>query len=149
MATRGRPSKFTHALADRICERLTAGESLRAVCRDESFPDEVTVRRWATEDRHGFSAQYTKAREAGYLAMSDEVLEIADYGTNDTYLDNDGNKRTDYDVVQRSRLRVDTRKWLLSKMLPKVFGDKIEHQHGATDELLSALDAAGERARNR
>jgi hypothetical protein len=48
----------------------------------------------------------------------------------------------------RDRLRVDTRKWLLSKALPKIYGDKVEHQLGATDELLEALEAAGERARS-
>jgi len=58
-----------------------------------------------------------------------KLLEVADDGRNDTYTDEDGNIRTDHDVIARSRLRVDTRKWLLSKALPKIYGDKIEATH--------------------
>lgn len=147
---RGRPSKYTEVLAARICERLAAGESLRAICRDEDMPDERRVREWALTNR-AFSPQYTKAREIGYLGMADETLEIADDGRNDTYVvDADsGATAVNHDVIARSRLRVDTRKWMLSKMLPKVFGEKIEHEHTGSVELLAALDEAGERARKR
>lgn len=110
MAVKGRPSKFTQALADRICERLADGETLRAICRDEGMPAERTVRRWAM-DRETFSPQYAQAREIGYQGLADQLTEIAD---------NDGDPA-------RDRLRVDTRKWLLSKALPKVYGDKLQH----------------------
>lgn len=129
MAKRGRPSKFTKELASRICERLAAGESLRAVCRDEGMPAAQTVLRWAAKEP--FSEQYARAREIGYAHMAEELLEIADDGTND-YVERErenGTKHVVFDAehVQRSKLRVDTRKWLLSKCLPKVYGDKIEH----------------------
>lgn len=130
MAEKGRPSKYTKALAAQICERLAAGESLRAICRDESMPGETTVRRWALDDLHGFSAQYARAREIGYHGMAEDVIEIADDGRNDTYTDEDGNQQSIADVVARSRLRVDARKWLLSKVLPKVYGDKQTLEHG-------------------
>ena len=61
--------------------------------------------------------------------MADELLEIADDGRNDRIADEDGNERTDHDVIARSRLRVDTRKWLLSKALPKIYGDKVQNEH--------------------
>ncbi len=111
MAPKGRPSKFTQALADRICERLAAGETLRAVCREDGMPSEPTVRRWAIE-KDGFSAQYASAREIGYAGMADQLTEIADDKTGDP---------------ARDRLRLDTRKWLLSKALPKIYGDKLAH----------------------
>jgi hypothetical protein len=129
----GRPSDYTAELAATICSRLAAGETLRAVCRDEDMPPESTVRGWALEDRDGFSAHYAKAREIGYMAMADEALEIADDGKNDTYKTEDGAEATNHDVIARSRLRVDTRKWLLSKALPKVFGDKIVQEHVGKD----------------
>lgn len=129
MAPRGRPSKYTAALASRICERLSAGETLRAVCRDEGMPAASTVLAW-TAKHNGFSEQYAKAREIGYQQMADEIVEIADDGSNDTYLDEEGNRRTDTDVIGRSRLRVDTRKWLLSKALPKVYGEKQQLEVG-------------------
>lgn len=110
MASKGRPSKFTQELADRICERLAAGETLRAICRGDDMPPESTVRTWAL-DNEAFYAQYARAREVGYAGLADELTEIAD---------SDGDPA-------RDRLRVDTRKWLLSKALPKVYGDKVEH----------------------
>lgn len=60
--------------------------------------------------------------------MADELLEISDDGLNDRMVDDDGNERIDYDHIARSRLRVDTRKWLLSKALPKIYGDKIQSE---------------------
>ena len=114
---------FNQETADRICERLAAGESLRKACVDG--PDPSTILRW-TEDNDAFAQQYARARSAGYSLLADELVEIADDSTNDTYTDEDGNVRTNQEVVARSRLRVDTRKWMLSKMLPKVYGDKLE-----------------------
>lgn len=122
----GRLSSFTQEIADAICERLAEGESLNAICKSEGLPSESTVRRWALDDEQGFATNYARAREVGYLRMADEITQIADDGANDTYTDEDGNERTNQDVIARSRLRVDTRKWLLSKMLPKVYGDKLE-----------------------
>lgn len=87
------------------------------------MPDRSTVHLWVVEDREGFSRQYANARQAQALRWADEILEIADDGTNDTYETDEG-ERVDSDVIQRSRLRVDTRKWLLSKVLPKVYGDR-------------------------
>lgn len=116
----GRPSKYTQALADEITDRLAKGESLRAICRDDGMPDEKAVRVWAIEDREGFYPQYTRAREIQAHHLFDQTLEIADDGTNDTY--EDGEVRQD--VLARSKLRIDTRKWYLSKVLPKVYSDK-------------------------
>jgi hypothetical protein len=58
--------------------------------------------------------------------MADELQYIADYGLNDTYTDDKGRKRVDQDVVQRSRLRVDTMKWRMSKLHWKRFGDRVQ-----------------------
>lgn len=133
---RGRPSIYTPELAMKICEQLAEGRSLRDVCDDEGMPGETTVRRWALEDYNGFSAQYAKARELGYHCMADELLEIADDGTND-WVERQGNNpgyEANGEHIQRSRLRVDTRKWFLSKVLPKVYGDKTAIVGGGPDD---------------
>lgn len=105
--------------------RLAAGESLRAICRDEGFPDESTVRRWSVEDED-FAPQYARARAAGYEKMADEIVEISDETEVEaTYKDEGVTLDLSSTGVMRNRLRVDTRKWLLSKMLPKKFGDKL------------------------
>lgn len=92
------------------------------------MPPESTVRQWVVDDREGFAAQYAQARELGYQTMVDELLEIADDGTNDYTTRKQGDEDIEvvnHDHIARSRLRVDTRKWLLSKALPKVYGDKL------------------------
>ena len=80
------------------------------------------------DDREGFAAQYARAREVQFLAIADELLEIADDGRNDWMqrTGNDGGWDLNGEHIQRSRVRIDTRKWMLSKMLPKVYGDKTE-----------------------
>ena len=91
------------------------------------MPDERTVRRWALDNKEGFAEKYSRAREIGYLSMADEMLEIADDGSNDWMLrQHAGNQSctANGEHIQRSRLRLDTRKWLLSKALPKIYGDK-------------------------
>lgn len=122
-------STFTREVADRILAELKDGRTLRAVCRDEGMPSESTVRTWAVEDMDGFHAQYTRAREIGYMAMADELLDISDDGQND-WMQREAEENEGWTAngehLQRSRLRVDTRKWLLSKALPKVYGDKVD-----------------------
>ena len=115
---RGRPSKYNEAIAKIICERLAGGETLRAICKDKTLPSERTVRTWAMDLDHPFSPQYARAREIGYMKMADDILEIADDASED---------------YQRSRLRVDTRKWLLSKALPKIFGNKVRSEIAGKD----------------
>lgn len=115
MATRGRPSKYTKAVAERLCAELAKGKSLRRICReDDSLPAEVTVRQWAAEDRNGFYAHYTRARDIGLDAMADQVVDIADGAEADQDTD-----------IARDRLRFDARRWYLSKMAPKRYGDKV------------------------
>ena len=128
----GRPSRYTEAIAAGICRRLASGESLRAICRDEAIPHESTVRGWVVDDYKGFSAQYTRARDIGLDVMADEILEISDDGSND-WMARQGENSEGWTLngehVQRSRLRVDTRKWLLSKVAPKRYGDRLNMEH--------------------
>lgn len=124
--SRGRPCTYSGDVATEILRRLAAGETLKGICRDEGMPPESTVREWALDDREGFAARYARARELGAYAMADELLEISDDGRNDWVEREAGGKLLDHEHVQRSKLRADTRKWLLSKQLPKVFGDKLD-----------------------
>ena len=105
------------------------------------MPNEATVRGWALkadeEARPGFFTQYTRAREIGYHAMADETLEISDDAHNDwmaRHGEDDAGWQTNGENIQRSRLRVDTRKWLLSKALPKIYGDKVTQVHEGGDK---------------
>lgn len=89
------------------------------------MPAKSTVFKWLAGNK-GFADQYARAREVQAETMAEDILSIADDGSNDTYKDDEGHPRTDQDVIARSRLRVDARKWLASKLLPKKYGDKVE-----------------------
>jgi hypothetical protein len=132
----GRPVTYTQEIADEICLGLAEGKTLREVCRAENMPPESTVRLWALDDRNGFAAQYARAREIGYHSMADDLLEISDDGRND-WMERNGDDGAGWvqngEALARSRLRVDTRKWMLSKALPKVYGDKIVNEHTGPD----------------
>jgi transposase-like protein len=126
---------YTPELAAQICEQVSTGKSLRQVCRELDV-NESTVRKWVLDDREGFSAQYARARELQIAAMEDELYEIADDGTNDWMTIKRGGEDVEVpnnEVLQRSRLRIDTRKWIMSKILPKKYGDKLAL--GGADDL--------------
>lgn len=125
MSKRGRPTDYTQDLADRICERLALGYSMRSVCKADDMPAMSSVFKWLREIPE-FSEQYAKAKQEATDAMAEDLLDIADDGTNDYMEDADGNVKYNGDSVQRSRLRVDTRKWLMSKMKPKKYGEKLD-----------------------
>ena len=111
---------YSPEIASEICERLAIGESLRTICSSDpsKFPTETAVRKWATEDVNGFSSHYASAREKGLDAMADLCLQISD----------EAQLAETSEQIQAARLRVDTRKWYLSKLAPKRYGDRIEQR---------------------
>lgn len=113
-------STYTQEVADIICEQLAEGYSLRQITAMDGIPSQPTVFRWIA-DNESFRKQYASAREAQAEKMADEILAIADCRTHD--VDEEG--RVNHEVVARDRLRVDSRKWLLSKLAPKKYGDKL------------------------
>lgn len=129
---KGNESIYTEGLADEICRRLEAGEALIAICRDKDMPPAPTVRRWFTEDYQGFAAKYARARDIGLDHMAEELIEIADDSSRDWITTEDGREIPDHDHINRSKLRVDTRKWLLSKLAAKRYGDKTTVDLNAT-----------------
>jgi hypothetical protein len=130
MADIGRPTTYSPELSLKICSRIAEGESVRTIVKDEEMPSSSTIFRWLLdEDKKDFWEQYEKARNIQAELMFEELLEIADDGTNDWMKENrDGS--TYYvingEAMGRSRLRVDVRKWYLSKVLPKKFSDKLD-----------------------
>lgn len=136
----GRPTKFTQQTADAICQRLASGESLRAICRGDDMPDRQTVANWLTQDEQ-FFGQYTRARDLGLDDMADDVLEIADEDPGITDMG-----ATDTGKVAALRLRFDARRWYLSKLAPKKYGDKQQVEHSGSIDTVSALLAARRRS---
>lgn len=106
----GRPSLYTPELGETICTRLAEGESLRAICSDSEMPSRETVRRWLEADE-AFRVQYARARD-------EQAHSIAEAALNDALSAPD---------AALGRLAFDARRWFAGKLLPKVYGDKVEH----------------------
>lgn len=124
----GRPEIYTQELADKVCEKIAEGYSMRTVCAFDGMPGLTTIFKWLRTNEE-FAKQYARATEERTEAMSEDILDIADDGSNDLMTIQKGNQEYEVEnkeVTNRSRLRVDTRKWLMSKMKPKKYGDKLD-----------------------
>jgi hypothetical protein len=122
---------YSPKIAAEICTRIAEGESLRSVCKDEHMPHKATVCRWLAlhED---FRTRYALAHDWQAELLAEEILEIADDASKDWKLiERDGEVRwvLDQDNIQRARLRIDARKWMLARLAPKKYGDRIRLEH--------------------
>src|SRR5688572_29285293 len=128
----GRPSTYSQELADSICEELALGQSMRNVCAAETMPAMSTVFKWLRE-KPEFSEQYEKAKIEAADAMAEDLLHIADtpmMGEIRT-IKPDGTIEIKQDeMLGHRRLQVDSRKWLMSKMKPKKYGEKVDVTSG-------------------
>jgi len=126
----GRPSDYSLEVAHAICARMAAGETLLQICRDPAMPARSTAYLW-TVVHPEFSDMYARARKALYEHWADELVDIAEDGRNDWIererKDGSIEMTVDREHIQRSALRVDTRKWMLAKLQPKQYGDKVAH----------------------
>lgn len=147
-----RPSKFTQKMADAICEQLVDGKSLRTICSTAKMPGRSTVVRWLAENE-AFRNQYARARELQADTLADEILDIADKAVMGEKLKKDGRgkviERRTGDMVERSKLMIDARKWYAGKLQPKKYGERVALDHGVQDNLADQLRAARERAAGR
>jgi hypothetical protein len=108
-----------------ICTEIEKGRALRNVLKEDKMPSTSTFYEWL-ELYPDKSKQYTRATEIRAEAIFDDILSIADENANDTYINDNGIEVVNNDVIQRSRLRIDARKWVLSKLNPKKFGEKLD-----------------------
>jgi len=131
-AKRGRPSKYSEEIVEEICARLSKGEPLAVICRDEHMPALRTVYLWMEDEK--ISAHIARARDVGFDAIAADCVEIADQTGRDTIIGDNGD-RPDSEWIARSRLRVETRLKLLAKWCPKRYGEKIEHEVNAEHKI--------------
>ena len=129
-------------VAREIISRIIAGETLRGVCEDEDIPSKDVVYGWLALDQ-AFSDAYARAREHQVMQWADEIIEIADDSLADFIetvgADGEVDREFNTEHVQRSRLRIDARKWVMSKVAPRVFGDKIDVNMTAKVTAVSGL----------
>jgi hypothetical protein len=123
----GRISTYTQELADEIVARLSEGEPLRAICRDEHMPAWRTFYAWLAADTE-FAARIARARELGHDALAEQCIDIADDERFDWLLTKKG-VITNESAIGRAKLQVYTRMQLLAKWNPKRYGDKQQVEH--------------------
>jgi hypothetical protein len=140
----GRPRVLTQALKTEICERTIDGETIRQIAAEAHMPDARTIyRTLAAEDEEEFRQQCARAKEFQLYRMEDELLEIADDATNDWMekRDRETGEAIGWQVngehIQRSRVRIDTRKWIMSRRAPKKYGDRIHQEIEAQGEAVT------------
>jgi hypothetical protein len=125
MSTRKPPVEFSPELFSLICERLSLGETLTSICKQDGMPTPRAVQLWAAADE-GRGSQFARARADGFDALASDTLDIADSSTPDD--------------AQCAKLRVDTRLKLLAKWDPKRYGDRMQIDADVTVETLSDAD---------
>lgn len=127
---RGQPTKYSPKIADAICAEIaTTDASILRICARDDMPAQSSVYLWLSKHPE-FSEKYARARESQADVLAAQTIAIADDGSGDTVTryreDGSTYEAVDQEHIQRSRLRVDARKWLASKLAPKKYGDKLD-----------------------
>jgi hypothetical protein len=124
----GRHTLYTAERADWIVDQLTDGRTLADVCRDPGMPARATVQLWVEQNREEFAERYKTARDKGFHAMAEQIIDIADDARRDWVVLHKPDGTTETVVnpqhLPRCKLRIHARSWLLSKLLPKHYGDR-------------------------
>lgn len=123
------PMQYTQDMADKVCELIMEGYSLRKIEAKEGMPSKQDILRWLRESKE-FQSQYAHAREEQADALVEEMIDIADDISRDIVPNDEGKLVIDGFAAQRARVMIDTRKWAASKLKPKKYGDKVDVNHG-------------------
>lgn len=122
------PPTFSPEVAQDICKRLAGGESLASICRNtEGYPHEWVVRHWVERNAE-FGLAYARARESQAEHFADEIVDIADDGTND-FMRRANQRGEDFvapdrEHLERSKIRIATRQWVIERILAGKYGPK-------------------------
>lgn len=123
-----RPTKFSEELFEDICNQIaTTSIGLHRICKQQGI-SAVTFFEWVKDDTE-LSNRYARAREAQAELLADQIIEIADDSSNDTKTIYKGEELVEVENTEwtnRSKLRVEARKWIAAKLKPKKYGDKVE-----------------------
>ncbi len=138
---KGRPTIYRDSIVKAICIRLSIGDSLNKICQLDGYPGKATVYRWLLSNEV-FRDKYQQAREMQQENFLDDIIDIADEtssdyttveGKNGTY------ERFDNEHVQRSRLRIDTRKWIMERMAPTKYASRAQVDNVSSDGSMTPV----------
>jgi hypothetical protein len=138
-------TKYTPEVARVICERIMAKETLTKICKDPAMPSIRTVIRWfADPERADFRDMYYYARRVCAEMLVDETMDILDDNSEDwiqTFNKNGepNGWKPNHETAANKKLRIDTIKWFAMKMIPRIYGEKLEVEHGVTGDLADLI----------
>lgn len=124
-----RPELYTDEIAEKICELIAGSSSgLHTICNENpDLPSFRTIMNWLNDGKHPeFLHKYARARDSQADFLADEILQISDDSTKDSSINAQGDVTENKEWVNRSRLRVEARKWVASKLKPKKYGEKLD-----------------------
>lgn len=121
-ATVGRPTTYSDETVTEICRQIAEGRSLTSICKVDGMPDITTVYEWQRKHPE-FSQRYAKARQDAADTLADEILRISD----------ELEHATDPIQIQAARLRVESRRWIASRLKPQTWGDKVQAEITGAD----------------
>ena len=133
---------YSYGLAKEICKAIsTSSDGIAKLCKQHpDWPCKATIFEWLIE-HDDFAAIYARAKKLQVEALMDELLDIADDSSQDI-IETDKGFKYDHEHINRARLKVDTRKWIASKLVPHLYGDKIIEQKSNTDVVDQAREIA-------
>lgn len=136
----GRPTDYNEAIAALICDRVaTSTLGLNKLCTMyDDMPSKFTVNLWRYKHPE-FSSLYAQAKLVQADLLAEECLDIADDSTDDTIINSDGFDVCNTEWINRCRLRIDTRKWLASKLLPKQYGAQVDEKKSVSESIVEKL----------
>lgn len=149
----GQPTKYSEEIAARICAEMAEGRSMRSICQDDDMPALSTVFLWLSKHEE-FSEQYARAMDMRSQAMFEDMQEIADNARLD-YMETKKGLVLVKEAVMRSKLRIEARQWMLQRMAPKKYGDKMQVEtrqditHHYTDDDTAILERYAQRHANK
>lgn len=142
----GVPSTYTKEMGDKICELVATNACgiNKIVEMNPELPTPITIHQWRLKYKE-FAYNYAEAKRKQADLLAEDILNIADETINYTYVDENGKVKRDAAAAQANRLRVDTRKWLASKLLPKIYGsveiDNLRLDNSKLQEEIARLRA--------
>ena len=112
--------KYDAELAAKVLDLLAQSGSLRRVCRELGVSRNSIIP-WVVDNTEGFGDAYARAKEHGIDTLVEETLDIADDGSND-YMETEHGPALNSESIQRSKVRVETRRWLAERLAPRRYG---------------------------
>lgn len=136
MAAMGRPSIYNDELVEQICYAIAnSSKGLREICKkNPHFPNPDTIYEWV-RTKPNFSELYYKAKRDQITPLIDDILAISDDTSNDDIINKSGELVANNEHINRSRLRIETRKWLAARLMPKLYGDRLHIDNDNSETL--------------